>query len=85
MGQGEYSNISAEDVLERMKEATSTHSMLELASWLDVRQSLLSDAKRRNIIPVAWLRALILNKTDYNPVWVMTGQGGKFWTEYRHI
>ena len=83
MGLGKYFGISAEDVLERMKEATGTQSMLELANLLDARQSWLSDAKRRNIIPVAWLRALVLKKSDYNTVWVMTDQGEKLWEEYR--
>ena len=82
MGQREYAGITTKEVLERMKEATGTSTMLELANWLDARQSWLSDAKRRNIIPVAWLRALILKKSDYNPVWVITGQGQKLWEEY---
>lgn len=83
MGQGEYAGITANEVLKRMNEATGTHTMLELANWLEARQSWLSDAKRRNIIPVAWLRTLVLKKSDYNPVWVMTGQGEKLWEEYR--
>lgn len=83
MGQGEYSGISAEEVLERMKRAAGTKSMLELSTWLNVRQSWLSDARRRNIIPAAWLRALILKKSEYNPVWVISGQGEKLVKEYR--
>ena len=82
MGCGKYAGITADDVLKRMNEATGTHTMLELANWLGARQSWLSDAKRRNIIPVAWLRTLVLKKSDYNPVWVMTGQGEKLWEEY---
>ena len=34
LGQGEYAGITAEEVLERMKEATGTTTMLELANWL---------------------------------------------------
>ena len=82
MGQGEYAGITAKDVLKRIKEATGTSTMLELANWLNARQSWLSDAERRNIIPVAWLRALVLKKSDYNPVWVITGQGEKVWEGY---
>ena len=83
MGQGEYPDISVEEVLERMKKATGTESMLELSTWLNVRQSWLSDARRRNIIPAAWLRALILKKSEYNPVWVISGQGEKLMKEYQ--
>ena len=82
MGQGEYAGITAKEVLERMKEATGTSTMLELATWLGARQSWLSDAERQNIVPVAWLRALVLKQSDYNPVWVITGQGEKLWDEY---
>ena len=39
MGQVESPYISVEEVLERMKKATGTEPMLELSTWLNVRQS----------------------------------------------
>lgn len=80
LGTGDYAGVSAADVLKRMYEVTKTGCMLELANWLGVRQSCLSDAKRRNIIPIAWVRALALKGVDCNPDWVLTGQGEKVFT-----
>ena len=79
LGQGEYAEVEADDVLERLKEATETKTMFELADWLGVRASFVSDVQRRNIMPVAWLRLLVDRKSEYNPTWVLTGQGEKFW------
>ena len=71
--------ISAKEVLNRMREATGTTSQRELADWLGVRQSLLSDAQRRDIIPIRWMRLLIEKQVKHNPVWILTGQGEKLW------
>ena len=58
LGEGEYANITAGDVLTRMQEKAGVSSLAVLAEWLGVKQSLLTDAKRRNIIPVRWLQAM---------------------------
>ena len=71
--------ISAKEGLNRMREATGTTSQRELADWLGVRQSLLSDAQRRDIIPIRWMRLLIEKQVKHNPVWILTGQGEKLW------
>ena len=83
LGEGKYVAITAEAVLRRMCEATGAKSQRELADWLGVRQSCLSDACRRNIVPVRWLRVLVLKRSDYTPVWVLTGAGEKLWSAYR--
>ena len=79
LGEGEYAGVTASAVLERFREATKTKTMFELADWLGVRASFVSDVQRRNIMPVAWLRLLVERKSEYNPTWVLTGQGEKFW------
>lgn len=78
----EYGGTNAADVLERMKEATSTSSLKEPAIWLGIRMSWLADAKRRNIIPIRWLQILVLKHSDYAPMWVLTGRGEKLWSGY---
>ena len=79
LGEGNYTGISARDVLNRMREATGTASQRELADWLGVRQSLLSDAQRRDFIPIRWLQLLIEKQIRHNSVWILTGQGEKLW------
>lgn len=79
LGEGEYAEISAKDVFSRMREATSTTNQEELADWLEMRQSALSDAARRNIIPIRWLQLLVQKHVAYTPFWVLTGQGNKQW------
>ena len=79
LGAGKYEGILFEDVLRRLYTATGTRSQIELAAWLGIRQSLISDANRRNRIPIAWLRELVQRKVDYSPIWIMTGEEPKFW------
>ena len=49
----------------------------ELSAYLGIRQSSISDAKRRMMIPAAWLLTL-LTREDVNPTWILTGGGSKF-------
>lgn len=79
LGEGEYAEVMVSAVLERFSEATETKTTFNLANWLGVRVSFVSDVQRRNIMPVAWLRLLVDRKSKYNPTWVLTGQGEKFW------
>lgn len=75
LGQGEYEGITVDAVLARFKAATGAKTRIELADWLGVRQSLVSDVRRRNIFPARWLRLLLERQTYCNPVWVLTGRG----------
>lgn len=68
LGEGEYSQTSAEDVLSRMCQGTGISTLTELATHLGVRLSWLSDAKRRNILPIRWLQGMS------DPVWILTGK-----------
>ena len=51
----------------------------DLSAYLGIRQSSISDsdAKRRMMIPAAWLLTL-LTREGVNPAWILTGGGSKF-------
>ena len=78
LGEGGYEGVTTREVLARMAEAARVEPGAELAWYLGICPSFLADAERRNILPVAWIRSLVLD-TNANPVWLMTGQGGKYW------
>jgi Bacteriophage CI repressor helix-turn-helix domain. len=42
------------EIYERIKLATNSRTQVELAEVLDIRQSSISDAKRRNSVPGDW-------------------------------
>ena len=60
--------------LKRVYVAAGCRTQEELAAFLGVRQSFISDAKRRGMIPSQWL-AILLCKKWINPAWVLTGKG----------
>ena len=60
------------EVFERIKQATSTRTQVELAEVLDIRQSSISDAKRRNSVPSDWYMKLF-EKYGLNPDWLKHG------------
>ena len=43
--------VNFDEIFERIKIATNTRTQVELAEVLDIRQSSISDAKRRNSVP----------------------------------
>lgn len=61
----------------RFLDAAGCRSQRELAEMLGVRQTLVVDAKKRNVIPDEWLRRLRLAR-DVDPQWVLTGKGRKY-------
>lgn len=63
--------------LSRFFEAAECRTQVELADFLGIRQSSISDAKRRNAIPAEWLVTL-LRRTWVNPSWVLTGQEPRY-------
>ena len=65
------------EIFERVFEAAECRTPIELADTLDVQQSFISDAKRRNSIPSDWLIKLLRLK-QINPDWILTGQGSRF-------
>lgn len=66
---------SFEDQYQRVLEAAGCRTQVELAAFMDIRQSSISDAKRRKNIPAEWLLKLF-EKKRISPEWIRTGQGG---------
>ncbi len=62
------------EAYERIKFATHTKTQVELAQVLDIRQSSISDAKRRNSVPSDWVMKLF-EKFGLNPDWIKQGIG----------
>jgi hypothetical protein len=58
--------------LNRIKDISGCRTQVLMAEFLDVRQSSISDAKRRCSIPAEWLLK-IWRKTGYSPDYVMDG------------
>ncbi|MCL1939698.1 MAG: helix-turn-helix domain containing protein [Desulfovibrionaceae bacterium] len=63
--------------LSRVFEAAECRTQIELASLLGIRQSSISDAKKRNSIPAEWLVTL-LRLRGVNPEWILSGSGPRF-------
>lgn len=63
-----------DEVFERIKMATNTRTQVELAEVLDIRQSSISDAKRRNSVPSDWYMKLF-EKFGLNPDWLKKASG----------
>lgn len=51
--------VSFEEQLERMHCSAGTRTQAQLAAFLDIRQSSVSDAKKRQTIPAEWLLRLL--------------------------
>lgn len=60
--------------LARFFDAAECRTQVELAAFLGIRQSSISDAKRRGSIPAEWL-IVLLQKKGINPHWIETGDG----------
>lgn len=63
-----------DEVFERIKLSTSTRTQMEIAEVLEIRQSSISDAKRRNSVPADWYMKLF-EKFGLNPDWLKKGTG----------
>ncbi len=62
------------EAYERIKFATGTKTQVEIAELLEIRQSSISDAKRRNSVPAEWVMKLF-EKFGLNPDWIKQGVG----------
>lgn len=62
------------EAYERIKFATNTKTQIGLAEVLDIRQSSISDAKRRQSIPADWYIKLF-EKFGLSPDWLKQGAG----------
>ncbi|CAK7003378.1 MAG: hypothetical protein DELT_00124 [Desulfovibrio sp.] len=73
---GIASQSDFESQYSRLLEATGCRTQTQLAAVLEIRQSSISDAKRRKVVPSDWLIKLF-EKKRVNPQWIRTGLGGK--------
>lgn len=62
-----------EVIFKRIQTATGTRTQIELAALLEIRQSSISDAKRRKSIPIYWMHTL-MEKCGINPYWIKYGE-----------
>lgn len=69
--------------IERIKQATGARTQVQLAEVLEVRQSSISDAKRRCSIPSDWLLKL-QRVTKIHADWYLTGQEPKYLAGTHH-
>lgn len=58
----------------RIRTATNAPTQVQLAAVLHIRQSAISDAKRKRQIPAEWLR-LLLMEHNLSPIWICFGVG----------
>lgn len=72
-----------DEAMERIKETTGARTQVQLAEVLDVRQSSISDAKRRCSVPPDWLLKL-QRITKIHADWYLTGQEPKFLAGTNH-
>lgn len=61
-----------EERIQRIKDVLGVRTQVQLAEQLGVRQSSISDAKRRCSIPDGWLLT-IWRRTGYSPDWILEG------------
>lgn len=66
--------VNFDEVFERIKLVTNTRTQVELAEVLGIRQSSISDAKRRNSVPADWYMKLF-EQFGLNPDWLKKGNG----------
>ena len=63
-----------QEVYDRIRYATNARTQLELAEVIEIRQSSISDAKRRDSVPSDWYMKLF-EKFGLNPDWLKKGVG----------
>lgn len=63
--------------LARIMQHLGVCTQIELSEKFGIRQSSISDAKKRASIPDSWLIRLVRDHS-LNPLWVMRGSGAKF-------
>lgn len=66
-----------EEQYRRVFEAAECRTQTELAEILEIRQSSISDARRRKSIPAEW-RVKLFEKKRINPDWIVSGQGSRY-------
>lgn len=70
-------NINFSAAYTRIRDVTGLRTQNEIAACLGIRQSSISDAKKRGAIPDGWLIVLLQQK-GINPTWILTGEGTRY-------
>lgn len=68
------STAEFEKIFDRIRGATGVRTQVEIADVLGIRQSSISDAKRRGSVPADWYMKLFENH-GLNPDWLKYGKG----------
>ena len=71
------SNTRFDQIYKRIQDVTGTRTQNDLAHLLEIQQSSISDAKRRDSIPADWFLTLF-EKQGINPDWLKHGTGPRF-------
>lgn len=74
---GDTPDTSFESQYKRVFDAAECRTQTELAAILNIRQSSISDAKKRKRIPADW-RVKLFEKKRINPEWILYGEGAKY-------
>ncbi|EPR36227.1 CI repressor [Alkalidesulfovibrio alkalitolerans DSM 16529] len=61
------------DIYLRVLEAAGAQTQQDLAERLGIRQSSVSDAKKKKRVPASWILSLCL-EAGYNPRWLLSGE-----------
>lgn len=78
-GQGLEQGLMLGAVYTRLLHSFGVDTQVQLARCLGIRQSSISDAKRRSRIPDGWLVAALMQKA-VNPTWLLHGHGSQYLT-----
>lgn len=62
-----------EDIYGRVLEAAGAETQMDLARRLGIRQSSVSDAKKKKRVPASWILALCI-EGGWNPRWLLNGE-----------
>ena len=69
--------MSFQDAYERILQSTGLRTQTDVAAMLGIKQSSISEAKRRGRIPNPWLMTLF-SERGLNPTWIRTGEGPQY-------
>ena len=69
--------MAFQDSYNRILQSTGLRTQTEVAALLGVKQSSVSEAKRRDRIPNPWLMTLF-SRRGLNPSWIRTGEGPQY-------
>jgi predicted transcriptional regulator len=77
MGQGFKDVQQYNEAMARVRQVCGVRTQVQLAEFLGVRQSSISDGNRRRSIPDGWLLTM-LRRTGVDPDWILTGKNERW-------